>query len=193
LTEANGIYSHASGLGTKANGDAQTVVGMYNKDDPNAKFIVGAGYSYNRQNAFTAGNDGTNKYITVGDSKFTETDLNNIKDQYARRIEELERKLGDVEAALDAILKMQEDLTAKTLTFTYIDNDINYTHYTLEFKEGMTWAEWCSSEYNTVELYINEEQSNNVYKGVAVVSDITDSTWPSGEQLIKADHTYQAH
>jgi hypothetical protein len=81
LTEANGIYSHASGLGSKANGDAQTVVGMYNADDPNAKFIVGAGYSDNRQNAFTAGHDGTNKYITVGDSKFTETDLNNMKNQ----------------------------------------------------------------------------------------------------------------
>lgn len=78
MTEANGTYSHASGLGTKANGDAQTVVGMYNKDDPTAKFIVGAGYSDNRHNAFTAGNDGTEDYITLGDIKLTKSKLERL-------------------------------------------------------------------------------------------------------------------
>lgn len=29
------------------------------------------------------------------------------------------------------------------------------------YEEGMTWAEWCDSDYNTVEFYITE--GNNVY------------------------------
>jgi hypothetical protein len=53
LNEAIGDYSHVSGLGTIAKGEAQTVVGKYNKEDEDALFIVGGGENAdNRRNAF---------------------------------------------------------------------------------------------------------------------------------------------
>ena len=62
---------------------------------------------------------------------------------------------------------------------------------TYEFEEGMTWGEWCSSEYNTVELYISEEWGT-LYQGVAAVADNSDNSSPGSDTLIKADCTYQA-
>lgn len=78
-TRAEGKASHATGIGTIAKADAQTVVGEYNDDrDDVAKFVVGVGSATNRQNAFTTGNDGTNDYITIGDTKITERQLQSL-------------------------------------------------------------------------------------------------------------------
>ena len=62
-----------SGIINKSSG--QAVFGKYNKTDTIASLIVGAGSNSNRANAFTAGNDGTNNYITIGNEKLTEDRL----------------------------------------------------------------------------------------------------------------------
>jgi len=52
-------YTHAGGLGTKATAEAQTVFGKYNKENPNALFIVGNGTADNiRNNAMEVLADG---------------------------------------------------------------------------------------------------------------------------------------
>lgn len=81
LTIAEGNYSHSSGLNTIAKAEAQTVVGKYNTEDDTATFVVGTGKANNtRNNAFTAGNDGTNDYITIGEEKLTEGELQSVKE-----------------------------------------------------------------------------------------------------------------
>jgi hypothetical protein len=77
--------SHAGGLGTKATAVAQTAIGKYNAEDNNALFIVGTGSSdTNRANAFTTGNDGTEDYIKIGDTKITESQLKKILEFISR-------------------------------------------------------------------------------------------------------------
>lgn len=50
-----------------------------------------------------------------------------------------------INTALDSILAIQEALMPKpTFTFNSGGNIL-----TFEFEEGMTWADWCVSEYNT--------------------------------------------
>ena len=39
------------------------------------------------------------------------------------------------------------------ITFTY--TGVGNTAYNLQAEEGMTWAEWCESEYNTTDIYID--------------------------------------
>lgn len=78
-TRAEAKYSHAAGLYTVATIEAQTVVGSYNLQDSTAKFVVGAGIKDNNANAFTAGNDGVDDYITIGEEKLTESELKTIK------------------------------------------------------------------------------------------------------------------
>ena len=50
----------------------------------------------------------------------------------------------------DTYFPAQSDPTPSTITF-YIDG----TEYTAE--QGMTWAEWCNSSYNTGGLYVEDE------------------------------------
>ena len=60
LTEASGQNSHAGGWGTKATELAQTAIGKWNKENPDALFIVGNGTSNTaRSNAFEVLKDGT--------------------------------------------------------------------------------------------------------------------------------------
>lgn len=63
-------------------------------------------------------------------------------------------ELGDIEAALDAIIAIQESLIPK-VKGTFILN-FDGTETTYEFEEGMTWSEWCESEYNTIGAHIDE-------------------------------------
>ena len=54
-TTANGEASHAAGIGTIASADAQTAIGKFNKEDPDALFVVGNGTGFDedeRSNAF---------------------------------------------------------------------------------------------------------------------------------------------
>ena len=83
--------SHASGLGTKATVTAQTVVGKYNAEDNTSLFVVGVGTGADttqRMNAFTTGNDGTEDYITIGETKLTETQLKKVI-EFINRIENI--------------------------------------------------------------------------------------------------------
>lgn len=68
--KADGKYSHAGGLNTKANGYAQTAIGKYNVANDTDLFIVGNGESdTNRSNAFTVDKEGNvkiQKALSVG-------------------------------------------------------------------------------------------------------------------------------
>ncbi len=59
-------------------------------------------------------------------------------------------KLGDIEAVLDNIIAVQEELIG---TITFIINGISYTAL-----KGMTWGEWVDSPYNTINAYFDEYQ-----------------------------------
>ncbi|MBR2388113.1 MAG: hypothetical protein IKB02_09965 [Clostridia bacterium] len=68
LTEASGLESHAGGRGTKATATAQTAIGKYNKENPDALFIVGNGTSDNdRSNAFEVLKDGR---VVLGEKSY---------------------------------------------------------------------------------------------------------------------------
>ena len=64
--------------------------------------------------------------------------------------------LGDIEAALDGIIAIQESLISggvgSIIAFTlYYENDDVTT--ALEAEKGMTWREWIDSGYNTIGAY----------------------------------------
>lgn len=97
-----------------------------------------------------------------------------------------EALIGDIGAALDAIIAIQESLLPpKTLKFMFTEDGT--THH-LEFEEGMTWAEWCDSEYNTLGLYISEWDT--VYYGVSGVFDRINSENPHSNTPIHANYEY---
>ena len=55
--------------------------------------------------------------------------------------------LGDIDTALDTILAIQEELiNGSIILITFAVDDIEY-----QAEKGMTWSEWCDSEYNTAE------------------------------------------
>lgn len=64
------------------------------------------------------------------------------KAEIAHTIEE--EKFGDLDAAIDAIIAMQNSLLLKT--FKLNDGGVITTY---KFESGMTWGEWVASEYNT--------------------------------------------
>lgn len=104
--------------------------------------------------------EGTTPVLQTTETTYSYTEYMVVNGKYElissiRRIEELERKLGDVEAALDAILKMQEELMPKKPTFT-IQLSSGGTE-TCTFEEGMTWSDWCSSEYNTIGAQVEND------------------------------------
>ena len=99
---------------------------------------------------------------------------------------DIDAKLGDIEAALDAILEMQESLLPPA-TISFVIEWVGDT-YNFEAIEGMTWREWCNSEYNTAELYITED--NMVYIGVSGI--VCDGHWQTPDDVIVANATYVA-
>jgi hypothetical protein len=56
-------------------------------------------------------------------------------------------QLGNVEAALDGILAIQEEMIC--IPFTLYCESIDNT-FELKTQRGMTWAMWCNSSYNTI-------------------------------------------
>lgn len=59
--------------------DGKVIIGRGNIDgDDTAILEVGCGTSSNRANCFTTGNDGTEDYIKIGDTKITETQLQQL-------------------------------------------------------------------------------------------------------------------
>lgn len=74
-----GLYISTANHGT-INQKAMTILGQYNNDtstdNDNHHLLVGCGTATSaRANCFAAGNDGTNDYIYIGDTKLTEAQL----------------------------------------------------------------------------------------------------------------------
>jgi hypothetical protein len=75
--------------------------------------------------------------------------------------------LGDIEAALDGIIAIQEELMTVKITF-----EVDGIQYTAA--EGMTWGEWLDSDYNTGGL--THDSANRVLFGGAVIGGMSDNT-----------------
>ena len=68
--------------------------------------------------------------------------INELESSFASFQAEVNAYVGDLDTALDRIIEIQEELmSVPMITFT-----IDGTKYQAE--EGMTWVEWCASEYN---------------------------------------------
>ena len=105
-----------------------------------------------------------------------------VKKGKAELAESLDPTLDNIITTLDEMLTLQESLMPKLPTFTfYVPWEETYT---LEYEEGMTWSEWCASEYNTIGIYINEEHYNSVYYGVYLVMDADTSFYFSEFDII---------
>ncbi len=88
------------------------------------------------------GKDGEDGYTPVrGVDYWTEADKAEIKAY-------VDEQMGDIETALDGIIAIQNGLIGD-IAFS-IDGVI-YTALV-----GMTWGEWCDSEYNTIGAHIDE-------------------------------------
>ena len=78
-TLAQHLRSHAEGWGTQTSQSDQHVEGKWNAAEATALHIIGCGTSNaNRANCFTAGLDGTTKYIKIGANKITESDAKTL-------------------------------------------------------------------------------------------------------------------
>ena len=164
-TIAEASHSFASGFHLVTAKTAQAVVGRGNVSDPDAMFVVGAAdfdeeqwQMGNHRNSFTTGFDGTESYVTVGGVKLTESKL--------LYLISLDEKIGDIESALDAILEMQESLLPPAAPI-YFTVDWGGVLYNFDAVEGMTWRQWCNSEYNTEGAYVTDW--NTIYLGVVSV------------------------
>lgn len=73
-----------------------------------------------------------------------------------------------IEPELDAILAIQYELMGVKL-ITCGSTEPLTDDNTFFFKEGMTWREWCDSEYNTINAYVPD------YNTVQI--DIDDIGW----------------
>ena len=83
--------------------------------------------------------------------------------------EYIDQELGDIDAALDAIIAIQNELMGdvEEITFT-LYHTFSDTTDTLKAVKGMTWSDWCASEYNTIGAYILEGSNANI-----VMHDVT--------------------
>lgn len=77
--------------------------------------------------------------------------------------------LGDISAALDNIIAIQEELTGSSGATI-----IRFSLWGVECEavEGMNWDEWIHSEYNTIGVYVNPEGYE--YEGVTCVDYVAD-------------------
>lgn len=75
----------------------------------------------------------------------------------------VEGQVGDIETALDSIIAIQEELIGGGGAKGPITFSIDYEENTFTADAGMTWAEWCDSEYNTIEAYVSEESERIYY------------------------------
>jgi hypothetical protein len=109
-------------------------------------------------------------------------DINSI----ARAVISIEEANGDIDAALDRIIAIQNELMGNTATITFT---INGTEYTAT--EDMPWGEWVESEHNTVNAYINAEQENRVYIGINYLRINTwDDVYDTDAIIADAEYTY---
>ena len=84
---------------------------------------------------------------------------------------------------LDSIIALQEQLLGSKdsiITFSVNTTTSGSKSETYEAKQGMTWAEWCSSEYNTGNFFIAGEMVCN-FEG----DYVSDTTKANPEQFIQ--------
>lgn len=93
-------------------------------------------------------------------------DINTV----ARAVIALEEANGDIEAALDRIIAIQNELLG-VITFTYNGTEYNAI-------EGMTWGEWVDSEYNTVNAVIGGMYNDMIIIDGVMVLDPNNSYNP---------------
>ncbi len=111
--------------------------------------------------------------------------LNGRMDLVEGRVDELETSLSDIDAALDAILAIQEELISGGLITFTIDG------VTYQAEKGMTWNDWVGSIYDTkphiwynnMVVYYND----GIYKWV-YSSDLSHAMTPTME--IEKGHAY---
>ena len=87
--------------------------------------------------------------------------------------EYVDKKIGDIETALDRIIEIQKELIG------VINFKIGGSEFQAE--RGMTWGEWCESEYNTTEYEVDAEHTKIYYISDNVLYSIKD---PDTEQKV---------
>ena len=108
--------------------------------------------------------------------------------EFSRNVAENDRNalIGDLDAALDAILESQRALL-KSILPTFTLNVYGVIH-TLNFETGMTWGDWITSEYNTVN--ITDNGGLVYYGGISVVRDSANLNVLSTTDIINANGAY---
>lgn len=83
-----------------------------------------------------------------------------------------------------------EEEYGEEITF-YLDTMPIGGYYTLTAREGMTWADWVESEYNTigVELYEGEEYTNVTWNGLIICDYLSGSSIKHIDKII-SEETY---
>lgn len=166
-TEANGGYSVAEGQGTVSSSQAQHVQGKYNIEDTEGQYahIVGNGKReygvITYSNAHTLDWDG-NAWFS-GDIYVGSTNGTN-RDEGSKKLATEEYVNIRVPAWTDAdegkVLKIVNGVPTWASLINYITFTVgSYGEYTAE--EGMTWEEWCSSEYNTYYWTLDNPSDSN--------------------------------
>ena len=113
-TEAQGHDSHAGGVGTKATATAQTAVGKYNVENPDALYIVGNGTSdTKRNNAFVVKKDGTAEIDKQGDTDKSVVNLKYANETYANAYKISEEK---------DIVTLEDASSVTTSSITVVNN-----------------------------------------------------------------------
>lgn len=128
------------------------------------------------------------------------------------RVDDIDTQVGDIETALDSIITQQENIIAEQNSIIEIQNNlignsqtitfgINYGDFTklYDAESGMTWEEWCLSEYNTIGAYVDgadnaifysfEDEEGNWWEGL-LYSEYGDS--PSSTEVIVDKAMYVA-
>ena len=63
----------------------------------------------------------------------------------------VDKKVGDIESALDSIIALQKGLIGEVNVINFTFDGITYIA-----QEGMTWREWCDSNFNTDGFFCDE-------------------------------------
>ena len=161
MTIASGSGSHAEGNNTIAGGDYQHVEGKYNIEDIDNRYahIIGGGSSKERKNIYTVDWDGN--VGAAGD----------VRDGQGNSLKNL--------AALVAMLL--EKVSNNIISFS-----LHYKTYYAD--QGMTWAQWCESDYNTDGYYVD---SNNHVVASERETVSANGTYPTeGTDTINAGGVY---
>ena len=108
-------------------------------------------------------------------------------------LDEMTAAIGDIDTALGSIIAIQESLINGTLIkFTIATVNDQQGQMVYYAKEGMTWAEWCGSEYDTLGVEI-KGNGLVIYKASGGYVWIYGGEMPeAGTNTIIADGRYHA-